>query len=116
MAKFDDAFDKKLALWHVRGMAKCYAHNNGNMTPREAISATQGTHWNAEARLEIIDALTGCHGVEAFETWNGWHSYANSGDSYATTVVLSPNGVFRVCCIGDILETRRASRWAELHG
>jgi hypothetical protein len=63
-------------------------------------------------RLRAIDRLLGMHGVESVRFRNGEHafSYANTGDSYACTVVLFASGAFRVTSWGDIVE--RSNRYA----
>jgi hypothetical protein len=65
-------------------------------------------------RLRSIDRLLGMHGVEVARTRSGalGFSYANTGDSYACTVVLFPSGAFRVTSWGDIVERDNGRRYA----
>jgi len=61
-------------------------------------------------RLRAIDRLLGMHGVEIIRgRGNFVIQYANSGDSYACTVLLFPSGAFRVSSWGDVVETRSAA-------
>lgn len=64
-------------------------------------------------RLQAIDRLLGMHGIESARLKNDEHafSYANTGDSYGTTVVLFASGAFRVTSWGDIVE-RRSNAYA----
>ena len=84
--------------------------------PREALRFTRNTRWNGFARLELIDALTQCHGVEAFKSTGGYWEYCNTGDSYAETVLLKPNGQFIVSSWGDIVESPRHARFERRNG
>jgi hypothetical protein len=113
MKRFKPAFNKSLALWEARDAAREYVRQHGSLKPRDALRATCGTHWNAFARLDLIDALTLCHGVESFKSVNGFWSYANTGDTYCETVLLSPGGRFIVASYGDILEQRSHWEWNE---
>ena len=61
-------------------------------------------------RLRAIDRLLGMHGVEVIRGRGGFViQYANTGDSYACTVLLFPSGAFRVSTWGDVVETRSAA-------
>ena len=83
----------------------------GEMTPRDALNLARKLGYRAETTLRFIDALTLCHGVEAFEGPGGYFEYCNTGDSYAETVVLRPSGAFSVTSWGDVVESRAFQRW-----
>lgn len=76
---------------------------------RKALRLTSGIR-KPGRRLRAIDRLLGMHGVERITGRNGFvMSYANSGDTYACTVLLFPSGAFRVGSWGDVVETRSAA-------
>ncbi len=79
---------------------------------RKALRLTREMFVHPERRLRAINRLLGMHGVESVRFRNGEHafSYANTGDSYACTVVLFASGTFRVTSWGDIVE--RSNRYA----
>ncbi len=80
---------------------------------RKALRLTRGIS-RPSRRLRAIDRLLGMHGVESVRTRNGGHgfSYANTGDSYACTVVLFASGTFRVSSWGDIVERDNGRHYA----
>jgi len=96
-------------------VAKAQAHAYGNnLTPRDALALTRGFRFkDSTQRLAVIDALTNCHGVEYFNSVNGVWEYANAGETYAETVILTPRKRFIVSSLGDVLEQKTHSQWAE---
>lgn len=111
-----DAVDNLERQETARRTACQFRLNEGDIEPREALRATRGLPFAGKIeRLEAVDILTGCHGVESFESVNGFWSYANSGDTYAQTVLLSPGGRFVVASYGDILEQATHDAWARRH-
>lgn len=108
-----DAVDNLERQETARRMACQFQMNQGELTPREALRATRGLPFaRKRERLEVVDILTACHGVEGFESVNGVWSYANAGDTYAKTVLLSPGGRFIVASFGDILEQPSHWNWS----
>ena len=57
----------------------------------------------SDLRLTCLNALAGTHGVESFQTKNGYCDYLNAGDAYAATLVRF-RGRYRVTTWGDIAE------------
>ncbi len=87
--------------------------NNPEAACRKALRLTRAIR-NPSRRLRAIDRLLGMHGIESVRTRNGEHgfSYANTGDSYACTVVLFASGTFRVSSWGDIVERDNGRHYA----
>lgn len=75
---------------------------------RKALKLTRSMQSKPNRRLRAIDRLLGMHGVETTRTTKNEHafSYANSGDTYACTVILWVSGKFQVSDWGTIVERR----------
>ena len=56
-----------------------------------------------DLRLTCLDAVIGTHGVESFDARGRTYWYLNAGDTYASTIVRTPNS-YRVACWGDFAE------------
>ena len=80
---------------------------------RKALRITRSLKNRPNRRLRAIDRLLGMHGIERIHEKNGElaFTYANSGDTYAATVILYASGTFRVTSWGDIVE-RNMNRFA----
>ncbi len=80
---------------------------------RKALRITRSMKNRPNRRLRAIDRLLGMHGIERIHEKNGElaFTYANSGDTYAATVILYASGTFRVTSWGDIVE-RNMNRFA----
>lgn len=87
--------------------------SNPEAACRKALQLTRGIS-RPSRRLRAIDRLLGMHGVETVRTRSGeWgFSYANTGHSYACTVVLFASGKFRVSDVGTIVERDNSRRYA----
>lgn len=57
--------------------------------------------------LHVIDALLDTCGVEGWclmDSYTEGVSYCNAGDTYSTTIFLSPDDQFYVCCLAEAAE------------
>ena len=81
---------------------------NPEKTCRKALRLTLSMAHKPNRRMQAIDRLLGMHGVETIRTSKGKHafSYANSGDTYACTIILWASGKFQVSDLGTIVERR----------
>ena len=108
----DNGFrNRESALNHAIEQAKAFADESGAMAPRDALRFTSGLGLKLYERLTIIDKLMTCYGVETFDSVGGLWEYANTGDTYAETVVCSPKGKFIVSSVGNIQESPSHDRF-----
>lgn len=79
---------------------------NGDIDPDSILEATLLLDHD-ELILEALNVILECHGVEGL-TPDGCMApigaYVNTGDTYATTVILDEDGAFHVTSWGDFLE------------